>query len=77
MEVYAILSSWVALSSQCVPLSYLLGGHPATVAGRLAEVPPTLTTYPNQQIAVAQARLGRKLHEAEGPDDRHAVAKPH
>ena len=44
---------------------------PVTVAGRLAEVPPT--AYPNQ-IAVARVRLGGGNCMKQGPDDRHAVA---
>ena len=54
---------------QCVP--WLPAAGPVTVAGRLAEVPPT--AYPIQ-IAVARVRVGGGICMKHGPDDRHAVA---
>ena len=51
-------------------ISYL-GAGPVTVAGRLAEVPPT--AYPTQ-IAVARVRMGEGNCMKQGPDDRHSVA---
>ena len=54
MEVYAILS-WLSVNAS---LSYLAAAGPVTVAGRLAEVPPTAYPNPRNQIAVARVRLG-------------------
>ena len=67
MEVYAILS-WLTVNAS---LSYLLRGQCVTVAGRLAEVPPT--AYPIQS-AVARVGRGGGNCTKQGPDDRHAVA---
>ena len=64
MEAYAILS-WLSVNAS------LPAAGPVTVAGRLAEVPPT--AYPTQ-IAVARVRLGGGNCMKQGPDDRHAVA---
>ena len=69
MEAYAVLPLVSHALCQCVPL--LPAAGPVKVAGRSAEIPPTVAGYPNQ---IARARVRVRGGKDKGPDDRRAVA---
>ena len=71
-NVLLLVTCWYSNSMRASLISYRYdAAEPVTVAGRLAEVPPT--AYPTQ-MAVARVRLGGGNCMKQGPDDRHAVA---